>query len=577
MPRSIRFLAIALCLCLLAGCTPGPETPETAPTGQGETATESPGEDRAKSFGLTYQPEAGCNPYTCTRLANRPLISLMYQGLFSVTSQYRAEPVLCKRYSCTSDRKTYRFQLAEATFSDGAPLTAQDVAASLEAAKGSPVYGDRLRHVTKITPEGDQVTLTLDTPYDNLPVLLDIPIVRSGDVEAKEPLGTGPYAMDAGGTALNRRRDWWSEYPPAVEFDTIALSQTSTPSEIRDQFEFGQTDLVCGDPGSAAYVEYRCDYELWDCATGILLYLGCNRGGSSPFANGTVRAALTHGVDRAALMEVYRGFAQEAYLPASPEADCYDSALAASYGYDPAAFSGALGEAGLQNTTATLLVCSDQPVRVTAAQTVADGLTACGLEVTVNALEGEKYQEALQAGNFDFYLGEVRLSPNFDLSPFFQENGTLPYGGMSDPELYALCLKALENSGNYPALHEAVMESGQLCPLLFRTYAVFATRGTVSGLLPGLDSVFHTSNSRQLADARSEWEGPDLTTPPEETEAPTEEGQPEERETPTEEEWPEEPPEETPTEEELPEEPPGETPAEEDLPEEPTEEDTPGE
>lgn len=121
------------------------------------------------------------------------------------------------------------------------------------------------------------------------------------------------------------------------------------------------------------------------------------------------------------------------------------------------------------------------------------------------------------------------------------------------------------------------MESGQLCPLLFRTYAVFATRGTVSGLLPGLDSVFHTSNSRQLADARSEWEGPDLTTPPEETEAPTEEGQPEERETPTEEEWPEEPPEETPTEEELPEEPPGETPAEEDLPEEPTEEDTPGE
>ena len=73
------------------------------------------------------------------------------------------------------------------------------------------------------------MTLTLDTPYDNLPVLLDIPIVRSGDVEAKEPLGTGPYAMDAGGTALNRRRDWWSEYPPAVEFDTIALSQTSTP------------------------------------------------------------------------------------------------------------------------------------------------------------------------------------------------------------------------------------------------------------------------------------------------------------------------------------------------------------
>ncbi len=554
MLRSIRYVALALCLCLLAGCTPGPQAPETAAsTSSGESGTEPSEEKRPQSFGLTYQPDAGCNPYTCTRLANRPLISLMYQGLFSVTSQYRAEPVLCESYSCTSDWKTYRFRLAAATFSDGSPLTAQDVVASLEAAKGSPVYGDRLRHVTKITPEGEDVTLTLDTPYDNLPVLLDIPIVRSGDVGEKEPLGTGPYAMAAGGTALSRRRDWWSDYPPVVEFDTITLSQTSTPSEIRDQFEFGQTDLVCGDPGSAAYVEYRCDYELWDCATGILLYLGCNRGGSSPFANGTVRAALTQGVDRAALVEVYRGFAQEACLPASPEADCYDDALASSYGYDPAAFSGALAEAGLQNTTATLLVCSDQPVRVTAAQAVADSLTACGLQVTVSALEGEKYQEALQAGNFDFYLGEVRLSPNFDLSPFFQENGALTYGGMSNPELYDLCRKALENSGNYGELHQAVMESGQLCPLLFRTYAVFATRGTVSELLPGLDSVFHTANSRQLTDARSDWEGPDQTTPPAETEAPEEDTSWEE---PTEEELPEESPWEEPTEEEPPEEDP---------------------
>ena len=111
------------------------------------------------------------------------------------------------------------------------------------------MYGDRLRHVTKITPEGDQVTLTLDTPYDNLPVLLDIPIVRSGDVEAEGTPGHRPLRHGRRGTALNRRRDWWSEYPPAVEFDTIALSQTSTPSEIRDQFEFGQTDLVCRGPG----------------------------------------------------------------------------------------------------------------------------------------------------------------------------------------------------------------------------------------------------------------------------------------------------------------------------------------
>ena len=69
-------------------------------------------------------------------------------------------------------------------------------------------------------------------------------------------------------------------------------------------------------------------------------------------------------------------------------------------------------------------------------------------------------------------------------------------------------------------LFSAVMEDGQLCPLLFRTYAVYTTRGSVSGLLPGLDNVFHTANSRQLADAWTDWTG--STEPPTETTEPTE-------------------------------------------------------
>ena len=216
------------------------------------------------------------------------------------------------------------------------------------------MYGDRLRHVTGMTADGDVVTLSLDTPYENLPVLLDIPIVRAGDVGTEVPLGTGPYVMAPDGTALNRRLDWWSDYPPAVDVSTITLSQSALHLQrFGTSLSLARPIWSVGDPGSAAYVEYRCDYELWDCATGILLYLGRNRGGDSPFANGTVRAALTHGVDRAALTEVYRGFAQEAYLPAAPVADCYDSGLAASYGYDPAVFSGALSETGLQNTAAT--------------------------------------------------------------------------------------------------------------------------------------------------------------------------------------------------------------------------------
>lgn len=506
-----KLLSLLLVFCLLLGlaaCSADPQA-ETAPTeADPDVPQVTEAGTRSDSFGLSYQEDAGLNPYDCTRLVNRPIISLLYQGLFTVTSQYKAEPVLCKTFMVSPDQKTWVFTLMEATFSDGSHLDADDVVYSLREAINSPVYGNRLHNVEHISASDDmEVTITLDIPYGDLPVLLDIPIVHKDDVDDDIPRGTGPYVLDTRGpnTFLTRRTSWWSDYTPAVSFDTIPLAKTRTPSEIRDQFEFGQADLVCADPSSVTFVEYRCDYELWDCATSVMLYLGCNTANRSIFSSGVLRSALTHGVDRSALKEAYRGFAQVACLPASPEADCYDDALAARYGYDPAAFTDALRETGLRGVSTELLVCSDNPVRVTAAELIAKQLTDCGLNVEVRALSGERYLRALNNRDFDFYLGEVRLSPNFDLSCFFDSEGALTFGYMQDADQQRLCLAALENSGNYYDLFESVMDDGQLCPLLFRTYAVYATRGMMSGLLPGVDNVFHTANSRQLSTARVDW------------------------------------------------------------------------
>lgn len=503
--RKTRSLIALLLLCLLAaGCSKEPErlSPATEPTGQ--VLVQSPTEPtQPLDFGMVYQPEAGMNPYQCLRLANRPVISLLYQGLFSVTSQFRAEPVLCQSFSCTEDLTSYTFTLADATFSDGSPVTAEDVAASLRASMGSAYYGDRLERVSEITTSGNTVTLQLRQPHENLPLLLDIPIVRQEDVAAALPVGSGAYVLRQSGTGavLLRRADWWSEYPGAAQFDSIRLTACASPAEIRDLFEFGGIHLVTEDPGSPSYLQYRSDYELWEYGTGILLYLGCNRN-SDIGSNGLVRAALVRAVDRESLTGFYRDFAQAAYLPASPQSDFYDSTLAASYSYDPTILQGILRDANLTGKEVTLLVCSDTTARVDAARAIADNLNACGLKVTVNALPGGEYDDALYYGNYDLHLGETRLSPNFDLSPFFQSGGSLSYGGMANSTCYDLCLSALENSGNYYDLHRAVMDDGGLCPLLFRTYAVYATRGALTGLMPGVDNVFHTANSRQLTDAR---------------------------------------------------------------------------
>ena len=89
-----------------------------------------------------------------------------------------------------------------------------------------------------------------------------------------------------------------------------------------------------------------------------------------------------------------------------------------------------------------------------------------------------------------------------DLSAFFSTYGALNYGGMSSVSAYSLSKEALANHGNYYTLHEAIMEEGLLCPILFQSFGVFATRGKVSFLTPARDNVFYYSTGKTAEEIR---------------------------------------------------------------------------
>ena len=196
-----RIWALTLCLALFAGLLGCDiEKGPYMPTGDGlyddsftQPSTTRP-QNKEQSLALTYYPEESLNPYLTTDYTNRVLMPLVYQGLFQVDSKYNAVPILCSGYRTSRDLKTYTFYLEDATFSDGSPVTAADVVASLQAAKASPLYQGRLGYVSTVTATDDGgVEVKLSTSYENLPVLLDIPIVKADQVSAERPLGTGPY------------------------------------------------------------------------------------------------------------------------------------------------------------------------------------------------------------------------------------------------------------------------------------------------------------------------------------------------------------------------------------------------
>lgn len=503
-----KFISLLLCLTLLltaAGC--GVTTPEAqGGIQEGDIisdAIDTSERSEVTTFGLSYAPAYGLNPYACTDLANRTIISLLYESLFTVTSNFSVEPVLCDTYKVSEDQMTYTITLLDGVcFADGSPLTAPDVVASYQAARDSAVYGTRMMYIYSVTAVDNRtVQFQLGTPYENLPLILDVPIVSAATVESTTPMGTGPYYTSVSETAttLLPNEHWWQEYNPAVTVESITLVETDSPAAIRDDFEYGTTGVVCTDPNSSAYADYHCDYELWNCSTTIMDFIGFNAH-YGMFSDANLRAAFTYIIDRETIAtDVYEGYAEPAVLPCNPLSPLYEHELAAEYDFDPARFE-AVASTFEGLGTAKFLVCSSDPGRVAAAQVIADTAAEYGLELEIVARPTNEFTYMVYQGNYDLYYGQVRLAPNFDLTNFFN-GSSLSNGGIQNAAIVEQCKAALENNGNYYNLFESVVDSGAICPVLFKAYAVYATRGIITNMIPAVDNVFHTSHGRPITDA----------------------------------------------------------------------------
>lgn len=509
-------LALTLTLCACAKNDAPPSSETEAPTEPSE-----PLAVKGDGFGLSYLPEFGLNPFTCNSTVNRAVFSLLYESLFVVSNQFRAEPMLCESFAVSEDGRTYTYTLlSDVTFFDGSAMTAQDAVASITAARSSKLYSGRLSHVTSAYAlDTLRFAVTLNATYENFSLMLDVPIVKADTVEADSPIGTGPYAL--AGTQLRRNSNWWQEREPAAKVDVIPLTAVQTPNELRDNFEFGGTDLVYCDPNAAASVGYRCDFEVWEVPTTVLHYLGFNLK-SGPFTSETLRTAVTYMLDRESIANsFYGGFALPTVLPCSPDSDLYDMQLAGKYAYDLPRFQAAVNNSGVETSEeapGVFLVCSDDPTRVAVAEALIKTFRQCGLYLRLKSVSANAYRSALSSGGYDVYLGEVRLTANFDLAEFFSSNGNLNYGGISDSALTQLCSAALENSGNYPELCTKILESAPICPVVFKSYAIYVTRGKLSSITPAVDCLFHNSaTARTLSDADRTYE---QTEP---SDAPTEE------------------------------------------------------
>ena len=527
-----RLLALLLVLAtltaLISGCASEKDS-AYVPTGDAILMEDDPDPTEEDTLAdqtmiLAYYPNRSMNPIIGMNFSNRVLFSLMYQGLFAYNSSNETTPILCSRYRVNSNNTIYTFYVDDnARFSDGTRVTANDVLASYQAAQQSDFYKGRFTHIAeiKLHDDGQGVMFYLDTSYQNLPLLLDIPIVKASQVADEHPLGTGPYEFHAGedGADLTRVANWWcGDTQLSTRAKTIQVIEATSQTQLRDEFEFGDLNLACADPLLDSYGEYRCDFELWEVDNGVMVYLACNTLWSDYFKDSDVlRKALTYAIDRETLNEDnYRGMGQPSTLVTSPRSPYYNAELAEKFAYDPMKFLDAIGRFTLPKNDKgevqklKLLVNADDSARLRMARQIASHLTELGIPTGVleyGTSGAVTYRHVLNANTYDIYLGQTRLSPNYDLSEFFKGYGTLSNGVLVNETLLNMAKEALSNSGNFYNLNQMVAEDGSLIPVLFGTYNIYSKRGELLDLQPSRDNVFYYTVGKTMSSILEESTG----------------------------------------------------------------------
>ena len=271
------------------------------------------------------------NPLLAISDADRDLTALAYAGLMGLSGSGTLVPILAEQYQLSPDGKTYTFTLrSDALFSDGAPVTADDVVFTVQKAKDpalkSPRYAD-WAGVEVVAIDSHTVRFILSRPYApflGLTTLGILPVHLWKNVSSEEfpfstletaPVGAGPFTVsgvsrDSSGLiksvsfGANTRYALGRPYLDGIKFVFYAraedLSAALKNHDIESAYDLGAAGAL-----TAPYA--RVFGVFW------------NPGEKQVYAREEVRKALSIAIDRQDIVErVLGGYATPIMGPVPP-------------------------------------------------------------------------------------------------------------------------------------------------------------------------------------------------------------------------------------------------------------------
>lgn len=392
---------------------------------------------------LLYSAADSFNPYTLKTDVNRQLCKLLYEPLVKVTNDFKAVKALAKSVKLSG--KSCTVILREAKFSDGTTITAQDIEYSYNLAKKSnTTYGKKLYNVSSVSASGSKIVFKLkknDPYFENV---LDFPIIKKGsdkktdsDSVALPPVGCGRYKLNFKNDELVTNKSYFGV---KGKIKTIRLINAPDTESVSHYAEIGAADMYFSEISDGKIL--RMSGTKKEINLNNLVYIGINQN-YAPLNKRALRQALSAALNRIRLCEeAYYNNAVAATGVFHPDWEETKSVQNIQIESDSEITIENLKEIGYNKLNSegirinsngtplkfTLLVNSENRIRVLAANTVAKQLKGVGIGITVVEMSYKKYKAALKKGDFQLYIGEIKFTDNMDVSSLFVKGGSAAFG-----------------------------------------------------------------------------------------------------------------------------------------------------
>ncbi len=239
------------------------------------------------------------------RMWGEPLVELGQSG--------GLEPKVAESFSSSPDAKIWTFKIRSGiSFSDGKPVTAEDVLATMKRHAGEESKSGALgimRGIESMKAEGDNFIVELKTPNADLPYLMtDYHLIVQPDGGVNDPagaIGTGPYILkdyEMGVRFVFEKNPnyWDSELGHASTVEVLVLNDDTARTSA---LQSGQVDMINRVPPRVAGLMDRLPNVDVRTTSGPGHYVFIMHCDTAPFDNKDLRLALKYAINREELVE----------------------------------------------------------------------------------------------------------------------------------------------------------------------------------------------------------------------------------------------------------------------------------